>query len=537
MTAKYFFGYLGLILLLCAPIVIASDSFLDDFIGPYDQSLYIANGNFFATAFHEIPSLVSSPADWLWNYYHQYPALAVRRAPPLFSIVLGLHFCVFGATVASARMLLLALTVAFNLLIYAVSRKAGQSKLTSIGSVWLLSSYKFFFTTFTDLWLDLPTTCLTLLTTLLLFKLLNTQESESRREKYLILGVLACTIASLYCYQLAFPCLLGLLVTLTIQKKPWWFLRRRILILGTLFIVSLIPFVYQNIYLAPDQLSLVSGGSGAENYEIFASRIPSWLHHIRSLQHDFPIAGATLLLLPIIYQQRQPRFGEQTWLTVTISSLVFFALIPSVHTRYTFYIALPLTLLFSSALESAAVRLRNHWKLTNLAGKSLQTGLILSMALVNVKITGSSSDRSGVRGFDQVTSKILSLQNTENILYCGVWDAGFISTLALNDQQRKARVFKADIEIHNDQKFKEFISQNRISTIALETDNFPAHQTSRIQMRERIYDYVKTSPQHVISQTIYNLEYKTDKGIRTSSIRVYQIPHSLRLDTRVLSKN
>ena len=61
----------------------------------YDDVLFAHNGIFFQTAFQELGQLLKAPGQWMWDYYNQYPALAIRRHPPVFSLVESIVFSIF----------------------------------------------------------------------------------------------------------------------------------------------------------------------------------------------------------------------------------------------------------------------------------------------------------------------------------------------------------------------------------------------------------------------------------------------------------
>ena len=76
--------------MLC--VLIASlPEVLRDRIYPLDSAQIAANGALFHSLFFEFGAFISAPVDWLWSYFEQYPALSLRRHPPLFGFVAGIR--------------------------------------------------------------------------------------------------------------------------------------------------------------------------------------------------------------------------------------------------------------------------------------------------------------------------------------------------------------------------------------------------------------------------------------------------------------
>ena len=74
---------------------------------PYDDALFSANGAFFLSVFKDLPNVISSPVNWMWAYYHQYPALFIHRHPPILGLIESLMFGMFGISAVIAKVTIL----------------------------------------------------------------------------------------------------------------------------------------------------------------------------------------------------------------------------------------------------------------------------------------------------------------------------------------------------------------------------------------------------------------------------------------------
>lgn len=91
---------LGSIALVCT--VAARDIRVGEFDYNVDEAQHAVTGLFVSDAFRDLP--IQNPVQYAYRYYAQYPAVAILHWPPLFYIVEGLSFLLFGPSVVSARL-------------------------------------------------------------------------------------------------------------------------------------------------------------------------------------------------------------------------------------------------------------------------------------------------------------------------------------------------------------------------------------------------------------------------------------------------
>lgn len=100
--------------LVLAAVVVAHGIHKGEFDYNVDEAQHAFTGLFIADAFHDLP--LSSPIQYAYHYYAQYPAVAIVHWPPLFYLFEGLSFRILGPTVVAARftVLLFALLLCYQ---------------------------------------------------------------------------------------------------------------------------------------------------------------------------------------------------------------------------------------------------------------------------------------------------------------------------------------------------------------------------------------------------------------------------------------
>jgi hypothetical protein len=71
-----------------------------------DETVHAATGLYVASFLHDLP--LRHPVDYTYRYYAQYPSLGIVMYPPAFYFVEGVAFYIFGASVLTARLTILA---------------------------------------------------------------------------------------------------------------------------------------------------------------------------------------------------------------------------------------------------------------------------------------------------------------------------------------------------------------------------------------------------------------------------------------------
>lgn len=71
-----------------------------------DETVHAATGLYVASFIHDLP--LRHPVQYTYRYYAQYPSLGIVMYPPAFYVVEGLAFLLFGASVVTARLTVVA---------------------------------------------------------------------------------------------------------------------------------------------------------------------------------------------------------------------------------------------------------------------------------------------------------------------------------------------------------------------------------------------------------------------------------------------
>lgn len=91
--------------LVLAALVITRGIGRGEFHLNIDEAFHATTGLYFADFLHDLP--LHHPVKYTYEYYAQYPALALIHWPPFFYFVEGIMFSVFGPSVVTARLTVL----------------------------------------------------------------------------------------------------------------------------------------------------------------------------------------------------------------------------------------------------------------------------------------------------------------------------------------------------------------------------------------------------------------------------------------------
>ena len=129
---------LGLILSLATVLAVSLPAFLRGGLDAFDGALFAHTGEFFRTMAREPLEFLSSPREWMWAYYDQYPALAVRRHPPVFPLVEAAVYSVTGFSIFGTRLTALLFSAAFGAGFYVLCARIFKREMTALAAVVVL---------------------------------------------------------------------------------------------------------------------------------------------------------------------------------------------------------------------------------------------------------------------------------------------------------------------------------------------------------------------------------------------------------------
>jgi 4-amino-4-deoxy-L-arabinose transferase-like glycosyltransferase len=95
--------------LLLVSVVVLRGVRVGEFDYNVDEAQHAVTGLFMADALRDLP--VRHPIEYAYNYYAQYPAVAIVHWPPLFYVLEGVSFLVLGPSAFAARLVVLLFTL------------------------------------------------------------------------------------------------------------------------------------------------------------------------------------------------------------------------------------------------------------------------------------------------------------------------------------------------------------------------------------------------------------------------------------------
>jgi hypothetical protein len=451
-------------------IALASPSLLID-QEPYnfDESAFLSTGTYFSSAIQDLGGFLSNPAQWSKDYYNQYPAISLRRHPPLFFAFEGLFYTLFGTNYIAGRLALLLFTVAMSTGFFLVALRYFKDSAMAITATLILLAVTCPVPVIQEVWLDVPTMAWAIWA-LYFWDLWRTEH----RLPYGI-GFGLCCLCALYTYQLS----LFLVVAMFGVAGLYWlwpkinrssisktkpFPGYRLVAIG--FFVLLLPLVIFTILLGKDQLQVAAGGQ-LEEYARFSKAnstfsVENMTFYLKNLAQFFPIAliGTAFFLLSRLTRQRKFLALDSIMLAATIITYAGFTIVSSGGTRYAWYIVVP-TVLWSADFLG--------WLSNRIAPKSWQAALCIAAASLLLVESGSRDYskrffREPVdmqRAFDLVREQ-------KNLLYSGTFDARFIFTVRGQDPNRSRHLFRGTVQVKDKEDIASFLAKNKIDAVLVQ---------------------------------------------------------------------
>ncbi|MBK8893857.1 MAG: glycosyltransferase family 39 protein [Propionivibrio sp.] len=409
---------------------------------PWDDALYAANGIFFLTLFQNLPAVIADPMTWMTEYYHQYPALFVRRQPPLFGVVESGIYAAFGPSPVTAKLTVFLFSTLFVVGWYFALR--AWTRRTSIAFLATLLTVTLPMTVqqSTAIRPDIP--ALTLFVWAL-YWFRTYQDSLQGRRMYALL--IAATLAgSLYTYQLPMFGVVALFVYWIVTDWPAILKRGDAYLLTGTFTLLMIPLVVFTLKFAFDNVAGVVGPT-VKDFEVFVpvdskSDPRYWLHYL-GMAWDIYRLPTLGLILWAVTRFRNPVKNWEVFFVISILTAYFgYSVFPSKGDRYAYYFVLPM-------LPLAAAAIVDLW---GWAARSRPIVRLLPLCIIGAAVTWNVIGIPGARspqvtGFDGVAREIVSTFGSGNALYHGRFESAFIYYLRKEDPARQFRVLRSGNEI------------------------------------------------------------------------------------------
>ena len=135
--------YLILIFIVLVAIKIPNLNSSEFWINGGDESRHAMNGVFIMDFFRDMP--VSSPMQYVQEYYAKLPALSLYRNPPLFYVVEALFFLIFGISTLSANLSVMLLLMVGIVCWYKLLEKHFDPEIALLSCLFLFALKSFLF--------------------------------------------------------------------------------------------------------------------------------------------------------------------------------------------------------------------------------------------------------------------------------------------------------------------------------------------------------------------------------------------------------
>lgn len=467
-----------------------------DRIYPLDSAQIAANGALFQSLFFELRAFLTSPMDWLWDYFDQYPAVSLRRHPPLFGFVSGVVYSAFGVSTMAAKWTVLSFSVLLTAGVFAVGSRLLRSYLLASCATLLLVATPQVADHFRSVWLDVPSLSLSIWVFYFYLKRLDGDLSGKP-----VAGMVTFTVLALYMYQPVVILLTGVVVHMLIMEWRTFYKDRQILLGAVSLIVLMLPLVVFTLYFAMDSLQATTGVVPGEWKEFdspgYADWMPRdkltfayWTEYAKIIAVCYPVQVFGVALWSLLRIWRKPDTGEVLMFVCTVVAYIAFSWLVVKGYRYTLYIMLP-----SSFLTVAALRDVSQPLLRNSAySVVLATSLASVAAILQSIFAPLYAEYMKVEGFNEPVQAILTESVNAEVLYSGRADAAFVFYMRSYDTSRSSTVYRASMQLESPDEIAAFVESEGIDYILVETENSGFDSLEVIdKFREEIVSFAESS--------------------------------------------
>lgn len=515
-------------LLIAVPVVwlIAASlpEVLRDRVFPFDSALIAANGALFQRLFASFGEFLTAPMDWLWAYYDQYPALSVRRHPPLFGFVAGIVYSLFGVSASAAKFTVMLFACGFAVGVYCVARRMFANDVLAFCVALLTVTTPEFLLHFHTVWLDVPALAFGIW--VFYFYLARLQGDSSLRP---VLGMVFFAVLALYTYQPPVILLAGVFLHLLFREFRTLLADRQLWVGAGLLVVLMLPLAAFTLYFAADNLLATTGGL-PESWKEFDSptygdwmirdklSLSYWTSYAEMIVLSSPVHVAGFALWLALWPVRRPSRAEIMFLICLAITYGCFSWLMVKGHRYTLYMMLPMSFLVVAAVRDAAARLTEKFRHASAAALAV----LLSATLLQAAFVSLYAPYAFLSGMGEPVAEILGDRASPRILYSGRNDAAFVFYTRSLDVDGAATVARASVQVASPTDLARYIDETEIDVIVLEVDN-PGYDTLEIidEFRLAILNFCATRPDFE-PRSDYNLPFGTDTTLGHVQLRVFE---------------
>lgn len=486
-------------------------------IDPYDGALFAANGALFLSAVREFGQFLASPIDWLYDYFNQYPALAVRRHPPLFGITEMLVYLFTGVSVFGAKLTALFYSIAFAIGVYALSYRIWKDAFIAAATAFLVMSTPQIIWLSTAIRLDLPALAFAVWAIFHYVGYINTH----RRSSAVYFAILA--VLSLYTYQLTLFIIASACLHLIAIKRLSAFRDRTVWLLSSILLICLVPLAVMQLYVAMDNITAAAGGTVQEwtRFHPVSDRLSLeyFLYYPKVWLKEYPVQSAGFLVWLYLAMRRGVTREEALLLLCAATAFAFISWMRGKEPRYAVYTMIPIAFLAARAIGEL---LAGWLKTAALSGRGkLAAGAITLLGLGQAYYIGIGGQNWQVSGMGRPVHDIIANVRNPKILYSGPRDAAFVFYLRQMDDKRSARVYRATVQLKSPEALSEYVRKAGINIIAVEEGDVRSGEDGFAEFRDEIHKLIEAGGG--TSFNTYSIEFKKKTAEKEVRLQVFML--------------
>ncbi len=402
------------------------------------------------------------PINYARFYYSHWPALSMPYHPPMFPLVEGLGFLLFGVHLLTTRVLIAAGVAGCVLLLWRIIRLAGGSEVLAFCSVVTFFSLAEVQGVAGDVMLEIPAFVFTL-AAIYFLRDLDSGFPLKRAVPFAILA--GCAL-----WTKQTTVFLGMVPFLFVLFARRWriLLRPGIWVASALIAASVISL---------SLLSLPFHGAGVDQvtrpqwfFALLFRNLGYYVHALRKLM-GWPLEACVGLSLAASLVFLKPRMRLFTaW---AISAFIILLLIGPIDPRYLFFCLPALFVCAYAILEALGVRflgpLHGRW-----------APLVFALFFM---VGGIGVPATFMRGPSEVASLLVN-GAPQRILYCGSTDGNFVFSARTRDPNFNTVVIAGDklpAETFTPENLDKFVAQYKVRYVVVE-------RTNRVQAADSLID-------------------------------------------------
>jgi 4-amino-4-deoxy-L-arabinose transferase-like glycosyltransferase len=411
-------------ILLVVAVIVLRGVHVGEFDYNVDEAQHAVTGLFMADAIRDLP--LRNPIQYAYNYYAQYPAVAIVHWPPLFYVFEGLGFLTLGPSAFTARLIVLLFAM---LLLYSWYRlvESVQDSTTAAVSTAILGLLPTMLLFEKTVMLEVPSLALGVAA---IREWIRYLQSGERRYIYMT-GV--WTALALLCKQTSVYLLLffALSVVVTRNWRRLW--SRDVLIVAVLGALVVGPFYGFMLVAQGRAVANDLGSHQLRGLERFA-------FYLRTLPMTLTLTVLLLALLGLALSYRwDSKFNTQIMVCWWLAGYLTFTFFAQRESRFAIYWFPPLVY-FAAGLLMKGFRLPS----LRMAARVAAIVLIAGLALF-----GWRYRRPYIAGYKDTAASLVNTYKSGIVLFDGEVPGNFVFYMRALDPARQFLVLRKSLYVND----------------------------------------------------------------------------------------